>query len=230
MPLMIYGLFLLIGSGKNFLLRLLSVMTVVVLLVTALTPDDGVLMWVKSILLVRVLGAGGWTISTYYDYFSNNGFTFYTHIGPINALTSAYPYGEYSLGQTIGLYYSGSSDVNYNANFWASDGFAAMGVLGIPVVTAVMVAVFYAINRIASGYSPRFVELWLSGFWLALLNVPLTTALLSGGGGLTLFLLWATRVRLSTRGKPSRFGDFPGGSAAPEVTPAKSVVRQPLVD
>jgi hypothetical protein len=230
MPLVIYSLHLLIGSGKDFLLRLMIVMTVVVFLVIELLPDEGVLMWVKSILLIRVLGTSGWTISTYYDYFSTNGFTFYTHIGPINALTGAYPYGEYSLGQTIGLFYSGSSDANFNANFWASDGFAAMGVLGIPVVTAIMVGVFYAINRIASGYSPRFVVLWLSGFWLALLNLPLTTALLSGGGGLTLFLLWANRVRLGTRGKPSRFGDFPGGSAAAGATPAKAVARQPLVD
>jgi hypothetical protein len=183
----------LIRSGRQFLLKLLLSLTVGLLLIVEFIPDDGVLLWVKSILLVRVLGTGGWTMATYYDYFSSNGFTYYTHIGPINALTDAYPYGQYSLGQLIGLKYSGSVEANFNANFWASDAFAAMGVAGVPLVTAVLSAVFYFINRLASGYPTRFVVLWLSGFWLALLNVPLSTALVSGGGALILVLLWAAR-------------------------------------
>ena len=128
-------------------------------------------------------------MSHYYEYFSNNGFTYYSHIGAVNALTGAYPY-DYALGQLIGLEYSGSAEANFNGNFWASDGFAALGVLGVPVVTIALAFVFIWINRIASAYSARFVFLWLSGFWLALLNVPLSTALLSGGGLVTIGLLW----------------------------------------
>jgi hypothetical protein len=190
MGFIIYALHLFFRSGENFLFRLLAALVVAVTLIVSLFPDEGPLLWVKSILLVRVLGTSGWTISTYYDYFTTNGFTFYTHIGPINAVTGAYPYGEYSLGQIIGLQYGGSAEANYNANFWASDGFAALGVAGVPVVTTVVCAVFYLINRAAKGYSTHFVVLWLSGFWLALLNLPLTVALLSGGGLLTVFLLW----------------------------------------
>lgn len=191
MGLIIYALHLLFGSGKDFLFRLLAALTVAVLLVVALVPDEGPWSFVKSILLLRVLGVGGWTMSVYYDYFSSHGFTFYTHIGPVNALTGGYPYGEYSLGQIIGLEYSGSAEANFNANFWASDAFAALGIAGVPVVTAALCAVFFAINRSAKGYSTEFVVLWLSGFWLALLNVPLTVALLSGGGLMTMLLLWA---------------------------------------
>ena len=209
----------LMGSGRNFLLRLMIAMTVVIFLVIALIPDEGILMWIKSILMVRVLGTGGWTIATYYEYFSTHSFTFFTHIGPINALTGAYPYGEYSLGQTIGLNYTGSSQANFNANFWASDGFAALGVLGIPVVTVAMTGVFYAINRIASGCPPRFVALWLTGFWLAVMNVPLTTALLSGGGGLTMLLLWSTRARLGgMKRHHARSAAAPSGVAAGATT------------
>jgi hypothetical protein len=192
-PAIMYGLYLLIRSGNQFLVKLLASLTVGMLLIVQLIPDEGVLLWVKSILLVRILGTGGWTMATYYDYFSTNGFTYYTHIGPINALTDAYPYGEYSLGQLIGLKYSGSVEANFNANFWASDAFAALGIPGVPLVTAVLSAVFYFINRLASGYPSRFVALWLSGFWLALLNVPLSTAFISGGGALTLLLLWLAR-------------------------------------
>jgi len=190
MGFIIYALHLLFGSGRNFLLRLLTTLSVVVVLTVSLLPDDGLLRWVKSIFLVRVLGTSGWTMSTYYDYFTTNGFTFYTHIGPINALTDAYPYGEYSLGQVIGLHYSGSAEANFNANFWASDAFAALGIAGVPVVTVVLCVVFFLINRSSKGYSTQFVVLWLSGFWLALLNLPLSVALLSGGGLLTMLLLW----------------------------------------
>lgn len=203
MPAVILILNRLIGSGKDFLLRLVTVLTISIFLVTELLPDDGILFWVKSILLLRVLGTGGWNMTVYYDYFSTNGYTFYTHIGPINALIGGYPYGAYSLGQLIGLQYSGSEQANFNANFWASDGFAALGVLGVPVVTAALCAVFFAINRIASGFSTRFVVLWLVGFWLAMLNLPLSTAVLSGGGAMTLLLLWSAR-KASTHRRPSK--------------------------
>jgi hypothetical protein len=188
-PAIVIALSILFGVGGAFLFRLLCVLTVVVVLVAALLPNDPPLLWIKSILLLRVLGTGGWTMSHYYEYFSNNGFTYYTHIGAVNALTGAYPY-DYALGQLIGLEYSGSAEANFNGNFWASDAFAALGVLGIPIVTIALALVFSWINRIASAYSARFVFLWLSGFWLALLNVPLSTALLSGGGLVTIGLLW----------------------------------------
>lgn len=199
MPVIMFGIYTLMRLGKQLLLRLLVVLTFFVILIIELIPDEGLLLWVKSIMLVRILGTGGWTMATYYEYFSTNGYTYYTHIGPVNALTDAYPYGERSLGQVIGLQYSGTTEANFNANFWASDAFAAIGLPGIPIVTLVVCMVFYAINRFSSGYSPRFVALWLCGFWLAMLNLPITTALLSGGGGLIMALLWAFR-----RGRPSR--------------------------
>lgn len=202
MPAIVFGLHLLIGSGREFLLRLLLLLAAAIALIVQFLPDDGPLLWIKSILLVRMLGSSGWATSVYYDYFTTNGHTFYSHIGPVNALTQSYPYGELSLGQVIGVQYSGSEQANFNANFWASDAFAALGLAGVPVVTVVLIGVFWAINRVASGFSTRFVVLWLTGFWLAMLNVPLTTALLSGGGALTLTLLWSVRRRRLPRAAP----------------------------
>jgi hypothetical protein len=193
MPVIIFAVYILTGAGSQLLLRLLLIMTVTVVLIIELLPNEGALLWVKSILLVRILGTAGWNMSKYYEYFGAHDYTYYTHIGPVNALTDAYPYGERSLGQVIGFEYTGDIEANFNANFWASDAFAALGVPGIPLVTVAMCAVFFAINRFSSGYSKRFVTLWLAGFWLALLNLPLTTALLSGGGALVMLLLWAFR-------------------------------------
>lgn len=183
-------------AGPDFLRSLLTRLAAAQAAIIALIPDEGVLMWVKSIVLVRILGTSGWTISVYYDYFKKNGFTYYTHIGPVRAVTRAYPYGELSLGQLIGLEYSGNTEANFNANFWASDGFAAFGIAGVPLVTAALGIVLFILNRASSGFSPRFVSLWLAGFWLALLNLPLTTALLSAGGVLIIATLLFARPRM----------------------------------
>jgi hypothetical protein len=207
--LFMYGL---MRAGRHFLPAVLAVMTAALFFVTELLPDDGIGFWVKFIFLLRTLCAGGWANFVYYEYFPQHGYTYYSHIGAVNKLTDAYPYGQYSLGQTIGLEYSGSELANYNANFWASDGFAALGLVGIPVITVVALFVFFAINRISSRYSSRFVALWLSGFWLGLLNLPLTTALVSAGGALTLLLLWfAARRTPKAAGLPSP----PAAAASP---------------
>ncbi len=112
-----------------------------------------------------------------------------THIGPIAALTNAYPYGNLDLGQVIGRNYFLSEEANFNANFWASDGFAAMGIAGVPVVTAVVCLIWAGINRAARGFSTKFTVLWLAGFWQTLLNAPISVALLSGGGLIVMSLL-----------------------------------------
>lgn len=190
MPPIMLIMHTLMRAREKFLPVLLIVLTLALIIVTDLLADDGIGFWVKFIFLLRTLCAGGWANFVYYDYFTQNGLTYYSHISVINTLTDAYPYGKYSLGQTIGLHYSGSELANYNANFWASDGFAALGLAGIPLITLAVFAVFFIINRVSSNYPARFVALWLSGFWLGMLNLPLSTALMSAGGGLTVLLLW----------------------------------------
>jgi hypothetical protein len=185
--LFMYGL---MRARQKFLPVLLIVLIAALYVVTDVLSEDGLGFWVKFIFLLRILCAGGWANFVYYEFFTQNGLTYYSHIGVVNALTGAYPYGKYSLGQTIGIQYSGSELANYNANFWASDGFAALGLIGIPFITVVALGMFYMINRVSSRYSAGFVALWLSGFWLGMLNLPLSTALVSAGGGLTVLLLW----------------------------------------
>jgi membrane protease YdiL (CAAX protease family) len=73
------------------------------------------------------------------------------------------------------------------------------------LVTVPVCVVFYVINRLSSGYSSRFIALWLSGFYFAVLNLPFSTALLSGGGALTIFLLWSLRDRRREM-RPARAG------------------------
>lgn len=184
------GLSWLCKSGRDFLSRLLRTMVIAIVAVAVLVPDDGLGMWIKSIVFVRILGSSGWTASKYLEHFGVEGLTYYSHIGPINALTEAYPFGNLSLGQEIGLAYSGSTEANFNASFWASDGFAALGPVGVLVITPVIAGVLYLVNRSTSHLDFRFAVLWMGGFFIALLNVPLFTALLSGGGLIVFLLAW----------------------------------------
>lgn len=177
-------------SGRDFLPLLLRTMVVTIIAGAVLLPDEGLGKWIKSIVFVRILGTSGWAASKYLEHFGAEGLTYYTHIGPINALTGAYPYGNLSLGQIIGLEYSGSAEANFNASFWASDGFAALGPVGVLVITPVIAGVLYLVNRSTSYLDSRFVVLWMGGFFIALLNVPLSTALLSGGGLIVCLLAW----------------------------------------
>jgi hypothetical protein len=62
----------------------------------------------------------------YYDFFSKHTQTHYSHIGLFNIFIKSYPY-EQPLGFVIGKYFYNSDELNANANFWATDGFAAWG-------------------------------------------------------------------------------------------------------
>jgi hypothetical protein len=191
MGILIWGLNLMFGPPRTFLLRIFVVLGLLVMtlaLIPSDDPDDPIRA-VKGLVYVRVLGLGGWEAVKYYDFFTTNGLTYYSHIGPINAMTGDYPYGTLSLGQAIGLQYANSEEANFNASFWSSDGFAALGLAGIPVITIVLCGVWYMLNRGTGKIATRFVVLWLAGFWSTLLNTPLTTSLLSGGGLIVVSLL-----------------------------------------
>ncbi len=78
---------------------------------------------------------------------------------------------------------------NYNASLFATEGIASVGTLFAPVsVFACGLAIALA-NRLSSGLPPRLILISAAVMPQIVLNVPLTTALLSYGGAM-LFLLW----------------------------------------
>ncbi|MGC7405630.1 hypothetical protein ACPWR0_06225 [Pandoraea pneumonica] len=211
-----YAVILVWRGGRGFLARVLLLLLALIAVLTAVIPDFGAFMWAKSIILVRMIGSSGWTTSKYFEYFGEHGWTYYTHIGPIQSLFGGYPYGQLLLGQVIGIAYSGSSEANFNANFWASDGFAALGSAGIFVITPFMAFCLYLVNRFTVILPSAFTVGWMVGFMIALLNLPFTTAMLSGGGGGILLFAWlakrAYRVRRNKQAKR-----FVAVQAAPEM-------------
>lgn len=185
---MTIGMVALWRNGIGFLFRILLALIATVAAITLILPDDGVFLWAKSIILIRILGTSGWSASKYLEYFDLVGHTYYTHISPINFIFGGYPFGEYSLGQMIGLQYSGSAEANFNASFWASDGFAAIGTFGILIITIPLAALMYSINFSMRFIDSRFSIAWLTGYLVAMLNVPFMTAMISGGGAIILMM------------------------------------------
>jgi hypothetical protein len=206
------GLGRLWNTGRDFLPRLLLTMGIILATIIFAVPDEGLGVWIKSIVLVRVVGTVGWVASKYLEYFTKEGLTYYSHVGPINALTDMYRYGDLSLGQVIGSAYSGSTDANFNGSFWASDGFAALGPVGVLVITPFVAGVLYVINRVMAGIDSKFAVLWMAGFFIALLNVPLSTALLSGGGLIIFAQAWWLSRKVPGRrtSAPVSFSAVPG--------------------
>ncbi len=140
----------------------------------------------SSIILSRTIGNGGKLMYWYYDFFSNHQYTYYNHVNMVNLIFNNYPYGNLDVGQVIGQNYWG--DDNSNANFWATDGIAGLGIYGVYIITIVLFAYFILINNITKNANQIFVLMCFLPFILYLTNGSFFSSMLTGGGGiLTMF-------------------------------------------
>jgi len=146
----------------------------------------------------RIAGNGGYITMWYHDFFSTNPYTYYSHINFINAVTGAYPY-DVQLGQVVGGEYWG--DMNANANFWATDGIAAMGFWGVATITFLLFFTLVFFNSITKKINPLFVLLLTIPFIYSLLNVSLFSTLLTGGGFLVLlfFIILNANINITQK-------------------------------
>jgi hypothetical protein len=117
----------------------------------------------------------------YYEYFSTHPKTYYSHIGPVNFFTQSYPYHDLGLGQVVGQYFW-SSDMNANANFWATDGFAAMGLAGIAFISVIMFLLLVVTNMVTKNINRLFVLLLFVPIIGSVTNTSLFSTMWSGGG------------------------------------------------
>jgi hypothetical protein len=182
------------NDSRDFQFRLLFITAIFVHCITILIPNDGVIKYINSVFLLRMFGSNGWLGAVYYEYFSNHDFTLYTHIRPIEAIFGGYPYGEKSLGQIISWHYF-SHNANFSAGFWPSDGFAAFGIGGVLIVTLLLILIMRIFDNISRPFDVRFLNLWLLGLWMGIINAPLATSMLSGGGIIIMFLIWIARAQ-----------------------------------
>ena len=124
---------------------------------------------------MRTYGMVGALTGTYYDFFSQNPQTLYSHIN-VMGMFIRYPYAA-SIGEVIGD--SMGFDMNANANFFATDGIAAAGLAGVLLIGAVVGLALRAIDAVVpranapllcGAAGPALISLANSSFFTTLLT------------------------------------------------------------
>lgn len=185
------GLYFIIGKSRQlFGLRLVSILTIILVLLTTLANINDlnpVLSFALSLLFMRTFANGGYMTGAYANFFHSHPLTYLSSVHGIDMLVH-YPYAR-PLGLLLGYYEMGSPDLDMNAHFWASDGIAGFGPLGIVLISAVCALVFWALDSCAARHDILLASLMVAFVTSNLLNVSLFTTFLSGGLGLVLVLM-----------------------------------------
>jgi len=141
--------------------------------------NDNALFLASSIIFMRLFGTPGLLSGQYHHFFQNNPLTYYSHVTGINLLVDN-PY-ERPVSFEIGYYFMGNIDLNQNAHFWATDGLAALGLLGIIVISILCFFIFWLVDSLVVRHALIFTVLTTIFITLNLSNASLFTVLASGG-------------------------------------------------
>jgi hypothetical protein len=132
----------------------------------------------------RMIAVPSMAMDVYNDFFSRHDLTYFCQVSVLKWVMSC-PYQEQLSLVMEKAYKLG----NYNASLFATEGIASVGPVFAPIAAFACGLVVALGNRLSAGLPPRFIL--VSGAILpqALLNVPLSTVMLTHGLGV-LFLLW----------------------------------------
>lgn len=175
---------------KNFyvvLVASLSAVALIVLVVFSIFPDNPTIFMITSILFSRTLANGGMLTFWYDRFFQNHPFTNFSHINFINIITQSYPYQK-ELGYIIGSEFW-NEKMNANANFWATDGVASHGILGILIANILFFLILVLFNTVSRNFNKLFIIFLFLPFISVFLNTSIFTSLLSGGAFLSIIFL-----------------------------------------
>jgi hypothetical protein len=132
----------------------------------------------------RMVAIPSIALDYYTNFFATHDLTYFCQISILKPLTDC-PYSdqlsivmskEYGLG-------------NFNASLFATEGIASVGLLLAPFAVLICGLVLAIGNRVSSDLPPRFVLVSSAVMAQSLLNVPLSTSLLTNGA-ILLFVLW----------------------------------------
>lgn len=153
----------------------------------------------------RMIATPSNAMDIYNDFFSRHDLTYFCQISFVKPLVDC-PYQEQLSIVMARAYELG----NFNASLFSTEGIASVGPLFAPVSIFACGLVIALANRLSSGLPPRLILISGAALPPILLNVPLTTTLLSHGAAV-LFMLWYITPRSvfppdSTREAPSPTG------------------------
>ena len=171
------------------ILLAMSLAMVVVLAVLSQTnfEPEGLSMALASVLYMRTFAVQGALTGVHAEFFASNPYTYGSHINGINWFVH-YPYNE-PLGFVIGRHLAGVEGFNSNSNFWATDGIAGFGNVGIILIGAIIGVALSFVDRTVTPRHLPFAAVVSIPYLMSLCNVSFFTSLITGGGLLLVFLI-----------------------------------------
>jgi hypothetical protein len=148
----------------------------------------------------RMMAIPSIAMDVYNHFFSDHDLTYFCQIRVLKPFMSCHYDAQLSIimEKAYGL-------GNFNASLFATEGVASVGPLFAPVSVFVCGLVIALANRLSSGLPPHFILTSSAVIPQILLNVPLTTTLVTHGA-LVLFLLWYVTPRSMFEQKESKKG------------------------
>jgi hypothetical protein len=165
----------------------IAMMVVLAFLIQSEYAPTGIGLAVSSILYMRTFAIQGAMTAVYADFFTFNPYTFGSHINGAN-LFLPYPY-DAPLGVVIGRFLVGGLGFNANSNFWATDGLAGGGLIGVLLIGLVIGVCLSLANRVLPSGKLSFAAISTIPYLMALSNVSFFTSLVTGGGLLLLMFI-----------------------------------------
>jgi hypothetical protein len=133
----------------------------------------------------RMIAIPSLAMDYYNDFFSTHPLTYFCQIRLLKPFVTC-PYTKQLSDVIFDAFGIGGQ---FNASLFATEGIASIGTLFAPLAAALSGLVIALGNRLSAGLPPHFILISSAVLPQALLNVPLTTVLLTHGAGF-LFLLW----------------------------------------
>lgn len=145
-----------------------------------LDPDVGALTtrWYAYVVHQRTFNSSALLIPQYLEFFDNNPLTYGSHVTGINALVH-YPF-ELDVARMVGLYQY-NAPMTANVNFWAQDGVAAFGLIGIPVISVIAALIFFGIDYRLRRLPLAFCIASMTFMASNMIDTSIFTTLVSGG-------------------------------------------------
>jgi hypothetical protein len=168
-----------------------------------------------AIINLRTIAFPSLAMDYYNEFFNKHELTYFCQIRLLKHFVSC----AYQEPLAIIIYNAFGIGGYFNASLFATEGIASIGTLFAPVSAFVCGAVLAIGNRLSAGLPSRFVLISSAVLPHVLLNVPLTTTLLTHGAGV-LFLLWYLTPRsiFEEKGRQKNYRrDIADGSEKPPL-------------
>lgn len=177
MPFLMTALFFV--ARRTFFTKYYQILMVLVVSITSLLlvmySGNLFIYPIAALFVMRTQCLDSWIFSMYLDFFQNQPYTYWTHINIVNLLTGAYPYNE-----PLGVMVS-DGEMNANASFLITDGYAAIGPIGILLIGIVFIILRGIINSSQLRYAKNDLLILMLPALLGALNSSVFTAILTSG-------------------------------------------------